>query len=146
LAATSATEADREHMREALAEIEVVAKRNRPMHSVTPGFHIAVARATHNRVLEKVVESFNSLMIRAGEVIEAEQPGPAYRAREFESHRLLLEAILSGDPDRARGEMESHITLTVQALTELRDRDLARSDTILSGDVDAALGTGQSRS
>jgi GntR family transcriptional repressor for pyruvate dehydrogenase complex len=123
VAASTANSNDIDNLREALTEIEAVALRNRPMYSVTPAFHVAVARATHNSVLEKTVESFNSLMVRAGEIIEQRNAGEAYRVAEYESHRLLLEAILSGDPDRARDEMEAHITLTVDCLLAVRARD-----------------------
>jgi GntR family transcriptional regulator, transcriptional repressor for pyruvate dehydrogenase complex len=121
MAAVAATEEDFEAMEEALFRIELVARRNKPMHSVTPAFHVAIARASHNRVLEKVVASFNSLMVTAGEVIEREQVGVEFRLGEYESHRELLQALRSRDADRARREMEAHIGKTVEALMAIRD-------------------------
>lgn len=122
IVAGSASEEDFEDIEEALFRIELVAQKNKPMYTVTPDFHVAVARASHNRVLEKVVASFNALMVSAGEVIEREFMGPAYRTAEFESHRRLLEVFRTRDPDLARREMEIHISKTVDDLVAVRDR------------------------
>lgn len=103
IAAVSATAQDFEAMEEALFRIELVARRHKPMHSVTPAFHIAIAHGAHNRVLEKTVASFNSLMVSAGEVIEREQFGTEYRMGEYESHRHLLNVLQKRDPEEAGG-------------------------------------------
>ena len=121
MAAIHATEEDFDEIEEALFRIESVARKNKPMYSVTPAFHVAVAKASHNRVLEKVVASFNSLMTSAGEAIERDHIGPGYRTEEFESHRLLLEVLRKRDPDLAQREMEDHITKTVDQLTSVRN-------------------------
>src|SRR5262249_5494400 len=104
LAATTATEEDFEAMEEVLRKIERTASRNQPMYSITPQFHVAVARATHNKVLEKIVSSFNLLMASGGAVIERDNVGYQYRLDEYESHRRLYEALRSRDPDRAARE------------------------------------------
>jgi len=123
--ALSATEEDFEDIEEALRQIKRAVHRDRPMYSATPEFHVAVARATHNKVLEKVVLSFNLLMAAGGALIERHNPDRKYRVDEYESHRMLFEVIRSGDPDRAQRAMEEHIGQTLTALLEISSRPLA---------------------
>jgi GntR family transcriptional repressor for pyruvate dehydrogenase complex len=127
VAAITARREDFEEMESILFRIEKLSKKNQPMYTLTPAFHVAIAHATHNPVLEEVVGSFNSLMKQAGAVIERENVGSAYRVEEYESHRKLLEVLQSGDPDRARAEMEAHITKTVDALRKISGRNGASS-------------------
>jgi GntR family transcriptional regulator, transcriptional repressor for pyruvate dehydrogenase complex len=120
VAAVTATQDDFDEIAAILFRIERLSKKNQPMYTVTPAFHVAIARATHNAVMESVVSSFNTLMKQAGAVIEREQPGSAYRIGEYESHRQLLDVLESRDPTQAALEMETHITKTVDALREIR--------------------------
>jgi GntR family transcriptional repressor for pyruvate dehydrogenase complex len=119
LAAVTATEEDFEEMEEILRKIERAAHRSQPMYSLTPLFHVAVARATHNKVLEKIVSSFNQLMASGGVLIESKEVGYPYRLKEYESHRDLYEALKSRDPDKAQHVMEEHISLTIDALEDI---------------------------
>jgi len=129
LAATTATDDDFEEMEEVLRRIRRAAEKNQPMHAITPSFHIAVARATHNRVLEKIVSSFSQLMDSAGILIEDSRAGARYRMQEYESHRLLFEILKQRDPDKMQLAMEEHIEHTLQALRELSPQDSAQ-DTV----------------
>jgi len=119
LAAVTATEEDFEEIEEILRKIERAARRNQPLYSLTPQFHIAVARATHNKVLEKIVSSFNLLMASGGALIEQEKLSTEYSLSEYESHRELYEAIRSRDPDHAQHVMESHVMATLDTLKEI---------------------------
>ena len=71
LAAERASEQDFWLMEDALSEIEKAIARGESVAGVSPRFHIAVAQATHNPVLAKLVVSFNGLMAKAGELVEA---------------------------------------------------------------------------
>ncbi len=122
LAAIEAAEDDFEEMELILSKIHRLARKNQPMHSLTPEFHVAVAKATHNDVLVGVVSSFNSLMVAAGQVIEREQIGYEYRMGEYESHRELLEVLLARDAARAQVAMEEHIQLTIDALQRVQSQ------------------------
>jgi GntR family transcriptional repressor for pyruvate dehydrogenase complex len=119
LAALTATEEDFEEMEEILRKIERAAHRNQPLYSLTPQFHIAVARATHNKVLEKIVSSFNLLMASGGALIEQEKLSSEYSHSEYESHRELYDAIRSRDPELAQRVMESHVSSTLDMLDEI---------------------------
>ena len=119
LAALTATEEDFELMEEILRKIERAAQRNQPLYSLTPQFHVAVARATHNKVLEKIVSSFNLLMASGGALIEHEKLSAEYSQSEYQSHRELYEAIRSRDPELAQRVMESHVSMTLEMLDEI---------------------------
>ena len=120
LAAVSATADDFERIEVILDRIERLAKKNQPMYTVTPAFHVSVAHATHNNVLERVISSFNELMRSAGAVIERDQVGYEYRLGEYESHRELFEALQTRNPERAQTEMELHVTKTVDMLRKIQ--------------------------
>ncbi len=117
--ALSATEEDFEDIEESLRQIERTVGKEGAMFSATPAFHVAVARATHNKILEKIVSSFNLLMAAGGALIERHDPRPQYRIAEYESHRKLLEALRTGDPDMAQRAMEDHIGETLAMLMEI---------------------------
>ena len=122
LAAAQALEDDFEEMELILLKIHRLAHKNQPMYSVTPDFHVAVAKATHNDVLVSVVSSFNSLMAAAGQVIERESVGYEYRVGEYESHRELLKVLLTRDPAKAQIAMEEHIQITIDLLQRVQSR------------------------
>ncbi len=117
--ALNAKPEDFEEIEEALRQIERAVGKDRPMFNVTPAFHVAVARATGNKVLEKIVASFHLLMAAGGALIESQSPTQEYRLEEYQSHRRLLEALRTGDPDVAQHAMESHIGQTLSALNEI---------------------------
>ena len=120
LAVVTATPDDFEELESKLYAIERAVKKSQPMFSHTPAFHVAIARATHNQILEKVVSSFNSLMAAAGHVIEQVHFGSDYRKAEYESHAKLLAVLRGGDPAKAQSEMENHIQKTVDELIEIK--------------------------
>ena len=121
LAAVEATEEDFTAMESIVEEIGATANRDQPVFAVTPRFHVAVARSTHNPVLESVVASFNALMARTGELLEHEA-GPAQRAREYGSHKELLRVLRQRDPDVARSAMDEHIQQTLNGIKKLTKR------------------------
>lgn len=127
LAAITATSEDFEEMESKLSAIERAVKKSRPMFSLTPAFHVTIARATHNQILEKVVSSFNSLMTAAGNVIEQAHFGSDYRKAEYESHARLLEVLRSGDAAKAQTEMENHIQKTVEDLVCIRNAEAQKT-------------------
>ncbi len=120
LAAKQAKEADFWLMEDALNAIECAIKRGSSVAYIAPKFHIAVAKATHNAVLAKLVASFIDLMSKAGELVEANMPDlAAFKLHELTTHRQLYEVIRSGNPVNARDAMVSHIeasqTLIIEA-------------------------------
>ncbi len=77
---------------------------------MTPEFHYAIAKATRNCVLQKLVRSFNQLMVRGGELLESGvEDLAAFKHHELQSHRQLYEVIREGDPQKATQAMMEHI-------------------------------------
>jgi hypothetical protein len=84
----------------------------------TPAFHVAVARATHNPILESVITSFNALMSKTGELLEKDV-GRSYRTQEYASHRALLRVLKKRDPEAARKAMSDHVQQTLVDLERI---------------------------
>ena len=119
LAAAQATEHDFWLMEDALNAIECAIRRSASVAYIAPKFHIAVAKATHNAVLAKLVVSFNGLMSKAGELVEASAADlAAFKNHELASHRHLYEVIRSGNPANAREAMASHIEASQALIVE----------------------------
>lgn len=110
LAAERASEQDFWLMEDVLSRVERAVKRGETVAGLTPEFHIAIAMATHNAVLAKLVKSFNSLMAKAGELVEASvEDVAAFRRHELESHHHLFEVIRQGEPQKASRAIVEHI-------------------------------------
>ena len=110
LAAERASEQDFWLMEDVLNRIEKAIERGETIAGLAPQVHIAIAKATHNPVLAKLVTSFNGLMAKAGELVEATVDDlAAFKQHELISHRELCEIIRRGDPRQASEAMVEHI-------------------------------------
>jgi GntR family transcriptional regulator, transcriptional repressor for pyruvate dehydrogenase complex len=115
LAVVEATEEDFAAMEAVVDKLATAAALQQPVYLLSPTFHLEVARATHNPMLESVIASFNGLMSKTGRLLEA-QGGPEHRAHEYTSHRDLLRILRRRDPEAARTAMAMHIQETMDAL------------------------------
>jgi len=70
-------------------------------------FHFALATATHNTALVKVVSAVEDVL-RQSRDQSLQQPGRPQRS--LDSHRQILEMIQAGDHLGARSAMEHHLT------------------------------------
>ncbi|UPG74340.1 FCD domain-containing protein [Roseomonas gilardii subsp. gilardii] len=132
-AARRATEEDRGRLREcfeatlrddAEATPAVLAR-------VDAAFHLAIAEASHNLVLQQVIRGmFDLLAASTSQSLEKLYLVPRVSEALAGQHRLLMQAVLDGDPDRARAASDAHIDfvrLTLKAIDEDEAR-LARSN------------------
>ena len=71
-------------------------------------FHFALASATHNSALVKVVSAVEDIL-RQSRDQSMQAPGRA--TRSLESHRRILRMVRSGDTEGARNAMEHHLTV-----------------------------------
>jgi GntR family transcriptional repressor for pyruvate dehydrogenase complex len=116
LAAERATPEDLARLRELVEAIEGACASNDAENyaDVDASFHEALASATHNRLIVAIAHSFERVMrewIRAvTEVLVAEEGA--------RSHRLVYDALLDGDADRAREAMLIHM---LTARSDLQD-------------------------
>jgi GntR family transcriptional repressor for pyruvate dehydrogenase complex len=119
LAAERATPEDLTRLGELVEAIETACASNDVENyaDVDASFHEALASATHNRLIVAIAHSFERVMrewIRAvTEVLVAEEGA--------RSHRLVYDALLAGDADRAREAMLIHMRT---ARSDLRDERL----------------------
>ncbi|MCI0423939.1 MAG: FadR family transcriptional regulator [Acidobacteria bacterium] len=119
LAAERATEEDFWLMEDVLARVEKAIERGESVSSVAAEFHWALAKATRNCVLAKLVRSFNQLMIKAGDLLETSvEDLVAFKQHELSSHRELYEVIREGDPHKARQAMVQHISYSEGLIVE----------------------------
>lgn len=119
LAAERATEQDFWLMEDVVNAIERAIKRDASVAGVAADFHIAVAKSTHNTVLAKLVRSFNHLMAKAGELVEASvKDVAAFKHHELVSHRELYEIIRQRKPQKARQAMVQHIEASQALIIE----------------------------
>lgn len=107
LAASRATESDFHAAERALERLNETAARGRETSEITLDFHRILASAGHNAFLQRMSELLDHARVAQFTRIEAAMPD--VRAGEYESHRALYEAILSGDPARAREAMREHL-------------------------------------
>ncbi len=70
-------------------------------------FHFALATATHNTALVKVVSAVEDVL-RQSRDQSLQQPGRPQRS--LDSHREILEMVRAGDHQGARSAMEHHLT------------------------------------
>jgi GntR family transcriptional repressor for pyruvate dehydrogenase complex len=127
LAVTQATESDFAAMEAIVEQIGTHATLDQPVFDATPAFHVAVAHATHNPILESVISSFNALMSKTGELLEKDA-GAGYRAQQYSSHRDLLRVFRRRDPEAARRAMSDHVQQTLDDLQRiLKEREAAET-------------------
>ena len=69
-------------------------------------FHRVLAEASGNPIFIEFIQMILGLLEERGETLK---PEPGYAAWEVEMHRGLYDAVASGDPARARTEMERHL-------------------------------------
>ena len=106
-AAKRATPSDLEYIAEAMDRYEnaVLEKSDTAVvHNVS--FHIAIAAASHNHVLHLIMKILE-------EVIYEIQTNTSFTQEEkqtvIKSHRLIYEAIASGDAEAAANAMHAHL-------------------------------------
>jgi GntR family transcriptional repressor for pyruvate dehydrogenase complex len=109
LAAIRATPDDLAEMDAILQRLQRAVARGRVTSHITSDFHQALARAGHNRPLYRMAQMLSQARLVQGMRVEHTLPDVA--AFEEESHRALLDAVASRDPDRARAAMREHLEI-----------------------------------
>lgn len=120
LAATNATEADLQHLREILAQQEERVLREKPVVDVDMEFHRSIAMATHNSIIGNTLELISTLFQQFRDVWGEGRP-----ARSTDSHRKVLDAIARRDGEGAARAMDLHLG-QVQELVSKEIESLAK--------------------
>ncbi len=71
-------------------------------------FHTLLASACGNTLLARGVESLDSVVLS---VLESIKPPEENRSRGIKQHKLILDAIISGDEEAIRKHVKEHINL-----------------------------------
>jgi DNA-binding FadR family transcriptional regulator len=122
LAAKRATEEDLEAMRLAVEEAdEAFAEDDTYYMPHSVAFHVALAKAANNYLLELTVQSFRTLFFN---VLEQLLPTTDMAERAITDHRAIYEAVKARDGALARRLMAEHLTYFEQQLTALEDDSL----------------------
>jgi GntR family transcriptional repressor for pyruvate dehydrogenase complex len=107
LAASRAMASDFHAAENALERLHDAVNQGKETSELTLEFHRILASAGHNTFLQRMSELLDQA--RVAQFMRVEAAIPDVRAGEYESHRVLYEAIRSGDPDRARAAMREHL-------------------------------------
>tara|TARA_B110000285_G_scaffold79612_1_gene91907 strand:- start:1931 stop:2692 length:762 start_codon:yes stop_codon:yes gene_type:complete len=91
-------------------------------------FHLAIAEASHNAVLLHTMRSLFPLLhnnIYAN--LESIYPKRDTRKRIHDQHRILLDAIVAEDPEKARNAAHDHLAFVEEAIIE-QSKESARQE------------------
>ncbi|MDA8521913.1 transcriptional regulator LldR [Acidovorax sp. NCPPB 4044] len=130
LAAQRATAQDKERLRRCF---DVMVQHQQSGHAELAAradaqFHLAIAEASHNLVLVQVMHSLFTMVLSTVERNRHDMfrlSAPQTLQELTEQHQGLMQAILDGDPQRARqciGDHLEHVRTTIQRLDEDRAR------------------------
>ena len=89
-----------------LAQCDEALASGEPVYSLSASFHLLIARASHNTVFIRFMETLVNLMAARGARIEEHID---FIRWELESHRTLRDAGAKRDGEAARKLMEEHI-------------------------------------
>jgi DNA-binding GntR family transcriptional regulator len=78
-------------------------------------FHTLIMNATHNSVL---IETVSKLALHTLTYRRFQLTRPGYSEQNLEFHREIMEAVISGDGDKAFEMMRSHVTLSGNVLAD----------------------------
>ena len=115
LAALNATPAEIEELRGVVKEQERLAKSGAPVSALDNEFHRTLAAASHNQILEAIVELLRKKE-EYGRVFEKirRDAGHIYNSE----HRRIFEAVEARDPELAELTMKRHIANLIDSVSK----------------------------
>lgn len=120
-AALRSTEADRAAIRKCYDELEGyhAAKDFEKEVAADVDFHLCIAGATHNMVLLHTMRALLTLLRKnIMSNLANIYPKAGHRGKIHDQHKLLMDAILAGNPDEARRAAHEHLAYVEEALLE----------------------------
>jgi GntR family transcriptional regulator, transcriptional repressor for pyruvate dehydrogenase complex len=108
---------------EDIAELRALAERDQRalaegsyQEAYSVAFHARLARCAHNPVIDTMLESMRDVLLAS---LAVTQRAPAMdRHRGLDEHRLIVDAVERGDPDRAVTILRQHLHRTVERAAE----------------------------
>lgn len=111
MAAQRATEEDIELMEYLLGNMKDTAERREQSVEFDLQFHFAVAQATHNRVLHRLINTLDEMMHQTFLTNRHEMySSPGVARRIINEHQAILDGIKQGQPGAAQQGMASHLS------------------------------------
>jgi GntR family transcriptional repressor for pyruvate dehydrogenase complex len=107
LAAQRATREDVERLRRILEQQQKQIEAGKTGVESDTAFHFALASATHNTALIKVVSAVEDIL-QISRDLSLQEPGRPQRS--LASHHEILETVVAGDAERSQRAMEHHLT------------------------------------
>lgn len=129
-AALRATDADHARIRAAFDTLMAAHGQDDPAGEARAdaGFHLAIAEAAHNLVLLQVMRGlFELLQTNISQSRAMLFASPRTSEPLSAQHREMMEAVLAGDPERARAAAHAHLEFVHAALRTLDDNDARRA-------------------
>jgi len=118
LAALRATAEDRDKMVELLNEMRATAERHEQGVEFDLFFHYAIAEATKNPLLRRIIKTLDNMMHQTFLINRNEMyANPKTAERILNEHQVILDAILAGDAASAREGMLRHLDHVEMGLT-----------------------------
>ncbi|WP_207061505.1 pyruvate dehydrogenase complex transcriptional repressor PdhR [Motiliproteus sp. SC1-56] len=118
-AALRSTDADRQAILKSYENLEAhhESKDFREEVRADVDFHLRIAEATHNVVLLHTMRSLMGLLENnIMRNLEHIYPKPGHRTKIHGQHKVLMEAIFSGNPEAARNAAHEHLAYVEEAL------------------------------
>jgi GntR family transcriptional repressor for pyruvate dehydrogenase complex len=120
LAAERALPEDYWKMEDVLIAVDRSIQKKETIAVISTEFHCALAEASHNAVLAKLVRSFTQLMAKAGQLLEDSVDDlDNFKRHELKSHQELFEVIKQRDPEKSRIAMIEHISYSEKRAEEV---------------------------
>lgn len=125
-AALRGTDADFERIRQVQSAIEEAGQQGSLVSesAAVTQFYLAVAEASHNVVLLHLLRAMGPMLeqniLRNNEILNR-RPGVVAKIRRHRAH--LIEAILSGAPERARAACHEHLAFIEDTLLDMQRED-----------------------
>jgi len=125
-AAQRATDLDRDAIDRCFKRMEASHHKEDPSEEAEADadFHLAIYEATHNVVLLHIMRSLSE-MLRTGVFFNRNKLYERQGVRDLllAQHRAIHEAVMAGEPERARAAAQHHIGYTHDALIQIRDAE-----------------------
>jgi len=138
LATERAVAEDFWRMEDVLISIDRAIQKGETIATIATEFHCALAEASHNAVLAKLVRSFTRLMARAGDLLESSVVDlDAFKRYELTSHQDLLNVVKLRDPEKSRKAMIDHISYSEGLIVDA----LNRADKVEAESLEGAVVT-----
>jgi GntR family transcriptional repressor for pyruvate dehydrogenase complex len=123
LATERAVSEDFWRMEDVLTAIDRSIQKQESIAIISTEFHCALAEASHNAVLAKLVRSFTGLMAKAGELLETgTEDLEKFKREELKSHQDLLNVVKQRDPEKSRKAMIDHISYSEGLIVHVLER------------------------